>query len=364
MPVSFPASLDNFTNPTPNDRLSTPTVLHTDLHSDANDAIEALQAKVGINGSLVTGSLDYRVNFLSSGTHSPVTLGTANGLSLSGQALSLSLSATGTSGALSAVDYSRIAFKNVVNVFTANQVVDAHAAVGADAAIDYNLNPLFWTDASTSLSVNEEFTQSYVTGTHFLNGMTSSVLANPSSIANRTFYAGVYFQVQSESGNANALRSMYGLVGEVYHNSDGNVNSLEGGSYTVGNYGAGDINFEYGSYTYVDHYGGGTIGEMYGSHYELFVGATATTITGVDILIFNDGGSATTAHGIKIADVDVGATNYAIHTGAGDVSFGDDLFLRVIKSGATQVAAGAAANEVWKTNGHATLPNNVLMIGV
>lgn len=35
-----------------------------------------------------------------------------------------------------------------------------------------------------------------------------------------------------------------------------------------------------------------------------------------------------------------------------------------IKSGATQAAAGAAADEVWKTNGHATLPDNVLMIGV
>lgn len=38
--------------------------------------------------------------------------------------------------------------------------------------------------------------------------------------------------------------------------------------------------------------------------------------------------------------------------------------LYVIKSGATQAAAGAAANELWKTNGHATLPNNVVMIGV
>jgi hypothetical protein len=35
-----------------------------------------------------------------------------------------------------------------------------------------------------------------------------------------------------------------------------------------------------------------------------------------------------------------------------------------MKSGATQVAAGAAADELWKTNGHATLPDNVIMIGV
>ncbi len=35
-----------------------------------------------------------------------------------------------------------------------------------------------------------------------------------------------------------------------------------------------------------------------------------------------------------------------------------------IKSGATQGAAGAAANELWKTDTHATLPDNVILIGV
>jgi len=40
------------------------------------------------------------------------------------------------------------------------------------------------------------------------------------------------------------------------------------------------------------------------------------------------------------------------------------FYLPTIKSGATQAAAGAAANEVWKTSGHASLPDNVLMIGV
>jgi len=40
------------------------------------------------------------------------------------------------------------------------------------------------------------------------------------------------------------------------------------------------------------------------------------------------------------------------------------LELTSIKNGSTQANAGAAANEVWKTNGHASLPDNVLMIGV
>lgn len=40
------------------------------------------------------------------------------------------------------------------------------------------------------------------------------------------------------------------------------------------------------------------------------------------------------------------------------------LELTSIKSGSTQANAGAAANEVWKTASHASLPDNVLMIGV
>lgn len=40
------------------------------------------------------------------------------------------------------------------------------------------------------------------------------------------------------------------------------------------------------------------------------------------------------------------------------------LFLPAIKSGATQVAAGASANELWKTASHASLPDNVVMMGV
>lgn len=35
-----------------------------------------------------------------------------------------------------------------------------------------------------------------------------------------------------------------------------------------------------------------------------------------------------------------------------------------IKSGATQAAAGAAAGELWITSGHASLPDNVVMLGV
>jgi hypothetical protein len=40
------------------------------------------------------------------------------------------------------------------------------------------------------------------------------------------------------------------------------------------------------------------------------------------------------------------------------------ILLNIGKTGATQVAAGAAAREIWRTLGHVTLPDNVLMVGV
>jgi hypothetical protein len=59
MAINFPASLDSLTNPTSSDSLNSPS--HSSQHADANDAIEALQAKVGVDGSAVTTSLDYKV---------------------------------------------------------------------------------------------------------------------------------------------------------------------------------------------------------------------------------------------------------------------------------------------------------------
>jgi len=66
MTTSFPASLDTLTNPTSGDSLNSPS--HSGQHADANDAIEALQAKVGVDGSAVTTSLDYKVRNIADAT--------------------------------------------------------------------------------------------------------------------------------------------------------------------------------------------------------------------------------------------------------------------------------------------------------
>ena len=59
MATNFPSSVDSFTNPTTSDTLA--SVSHSAQHSDVNDAVEALEAKVGVDSSTVSSSLDYRV---------------------------------------------------------------------------------------------------------------------------------------------------------------------------------------------------------------------------------------------------------------------------------------------------------------
>ena len=70
MATNFPASLDALTNPTSSDSLSSPS--HSAQHANANDAIEALQAKVGADSSAVTSSLDYKVAQLESISHGKI----------------------------------------------------------------------------------------------------------------------------------------------------------------------------------------------------------------------------------------------------------------------------------------------------
>jgi hypothetical protein len=72
--VSFPTSLDTFVNPGATD--STATVSHSGQHSDANDAIEALQAKVGVSSSTVQSSLAFKLKDIFGGNKAASISGT------------------------------------------------------------------------------------------------------------------------------------------------------------------------------------------------------------------------------------------------------------------------------------------------
>jgi hypothetical protein len=62
MPTNFPSGLDDIPNPGAADALDNPTpaLKHATQHDTVNDAVEALEAKVGVDNSAVTSSLDYK----------------------------------------------------------------------------------------------------------------------------------------------------------------------------------------------------------------------------------------------------------------------------------------------------------------
>ncbi len=64
MSSDFPTSKDSLTNPVAGDKTDSPS--HAGQHTDANDAIEAIQTKVGVDSSAVTASQDYKLTNTSS----------------------------------------------------------------------------------------------------------------------------------------------------------------------------------------------------------------------------------------------------------------------------------------------------------
>jgi hypothetical protein len=75
---NFPTSLDNFTNPSSGNTLDSPS--HSLQHSDINDAVEALEAKLGIGASPAGSATSGQV--LTAGTAGTTTWSTPTGAGL------------------------------------------------------------------------------------------------------------------------------------------------------------------------------------------------------------------------------------------------------------------------------------------
>ncbi len=159
-----------------------------------------------------------------------------------------------------------------------------------------------------------------------------------------------------------------------YYNQTGNFNTAIG-FYSDGFASGGPRSHGYqttiGSYAgYNNTYGSN--GVMIGH----FAGGSNTTGNNVIYIGFKAGYRQTTASNLLIIDNQLRASTaeeatnaiiYGVMTAAPadqDLTLNANIFLTQVKLGASQVAAGAVANEIWKTSGHATLPDNVLMIGI
>ena len=60
MATNYPTSKDNLTNPAATESMEG----HAALHGNVNDAIEAIENKLGVNGSTDVNSIDYKVSQL------------------------------------------------------------------------------------------------------------------------------------------------------------------------------------------------------------------------------------------------------------------------------------------------------------
>ena len=95
MAINYPTSLDSFTNPTSTDPTDSPS--HSLQHANANDALEALEAKVGIGNSTAGSATAGNVLVASTGgTSTWNTIGTASINATGGSAGYVLASANGT----------------------------------------------------------------------------------------------------------------------------------------------------------------------------------------------------------------------------------------------------------------------------
>jgi len=60
MAIVYPTTLDSFTNPAATDKRNNPSL--AEQQANQNDALEALEAKVGIDSSAVNSSHDFKLS--------------------------------------------------------------------------------------------------------------------------------------------------------------------------------------------------------------------------------------------------------------------------------------------------------------
>jgi hypothetical protein len=109
MASNYPTNLDSFTNPTSGDKLDSPS--HSTQHADANDAIEALETKIGIGassaGSATTGQFLVIGGGGSSSWSSSLSAATISASTISSSVLTspeetITITATASSGTVDA----------------------------------------------------------------------------------------------------------------------------------------------------------------------------------------------------------------------------------------------------------------------
>ena len=286
----------------------------------------SVRGRVLIDGGLphqflkADGSLDSNTYALASSVHNPVTLGTANGLSLSTQKLSLGLASSGVTGALSGTDWDNFNSKQPALGFTPENVANKATTLTASSTAYPNNNAVI-----AGLATKEpSFTKNTAFNKNF--GTTAGTVAegNDSRINNgQTAFSwgnhvnGGYAFTTGSNINQSSFRTALGLGSNAYTSTaylplsggtlSGNLNvnsTLRVGdnSYnsTIDQAGIGKITSEFTSgRSYTKFYGhtGSTSNHLMlsidGLGNSIFTGTvTATSYTATSLPVFENNAAA------------------------------------------------------------------------
>lgn len=192
MSINYPTSLDTLTNPVAGNALNSPD--HATQHANANDAIEALEAKVGANSSAVTTSHDYKLSAVT-GSAKALTSGTSTqsvtGLTLVSPTLTLTSDATGdiyyrnSGGALTRLP-----------IGTTGQILD----VSSGGIPEWVANPAAADASTTAKGTVEIATQAEADAGTAAGGTTSPLVTRTSNIRAKN-----YNDYVADTGSANAI---------------------------------------------------------------------------------------------------------------------------------------------------------------
>jgi hypothetical protein len=147
MASTFPTSLDTFTNPTASSLLTSPS--HSLSHSDLNDAVEALEAKVAIGNTVLGSYISYTPSFTAG-----VTIGNGVG--------------TGA--------YCRVNdFVHVYGIFTLGSTSAVTAAIDLDVPVQINAGMRSTTMMYGFVNYLDASTSDRVDGATLFNGTATSI---------------------------------------------------------------------------------------------------------------------------------------------------------------------------------------------
>jgi hypothetical protein len=148
-------------------------------------------------------------------THDAVTIGTANGLSLNGQVLSLGLASSSTNGALSATDW------NTFNTKIGGTLASGQVAFGTGAGVIGGDSGLVWDNETKRLSLGRTTALGILDlfGTNTAHGSTG-IPTIPTLLLTRfttssNNYSGLVIQTNAENSNLGIYSNQNGAL--IYH---------------------------------------------------------------------------------------------------------------------------------------------------